>query len=160
MSDIRNRKIAKPMPEWAEATKSLMRQHRTVQVSSIGLLIFAGGCVDVRHGTPHARAIGHFDGRTFAGWGGETNRTFRIEHGAIVGGSLTHSIPRNEFVCTTRFYTNFVLRLNCRLKGTKDVNGGVQFRSLRVPDDNEVAGYQAGSLSSLPTKFNARQISS
>jgi len=37
-----------------------------------------------------------FDGKTFAGW--EGNREwFRIEDGAIVGGSLKKRIPRNEF---------------------------------------------------------------
>jgi len=83
-----------------------------------------------------------FDGRTFAGWEGETNRTWRITDGALVGGSLTARVPRNEFLCTTRSYTNFVLRLQFKLLG-EGANAGVQVRSRRIPDHHEVRGYQA-----------------
>ena len=39
-------------------------------------------------------------GKTFAGW--ESHREwFRIVDGAIVGGSLTKRVPRNEFLCAT-----------------------------------------------------------
>ena len=93
---------------------------------------------------PHRRGfVSIFDGRTFQGWEGETNKAFRIANGAIVGGSLTQPIPRNEFLCTTRCCTNFELRLKCKLTGSADANGGVQFRSHRLPNDNEVIGYQA-----------------
>jgi hypothetical protein len=80
------------------------------------------------------------DGRTFEGWEGDTAAAFRIEDGAIVGGSLTAPVPRNEFLCTTRDYADFVLRLECRLKSA---NGGIQLRSHRVPGSSEVSGYQA-----------------
>lgn len=83
-----------------------------------------------------------FDGKTFAGWEGDTNKTFRIEDGAIVGGNLQNKIPRNEFLCTTRSYTNFVLNLKFKLVG-KGVNSGVQFRTKRIPNNHEVSGYQA-----------------
>jgi hypothetical protein len=83
-----------------------------------------------------------FDGQTFAGWEGDTNKSFRIQDGAIVGGSLKEKVPRNEFLCTTRSYTNFVLRVKFKLLG-KDANAGVQFRSKRVPNHHEVSGYQA-----------------
>ena len=44
-----------------------------------------------------------FDGKTFDGW--EGNRAhFRIESGAIVGGTLAAAIERNECLCTTRQY--------------------------------------------------------
>jgi hypothetical protein len=85
-----------------------------------------------------------FDGRTFAGWSGDTNKTFRIADGALVGGSLRESVPRNEFLTTTRPYTNFVLRLKFKLLGAEGfVNSGVQVRSQRVPDHHEMIGYQA-----------------
>lgn len=86
-----------------------------------------------------------FDGRSFAGWQGDTNKTWRIEDGAIVGGSLTANVPRNEFLCTTRPYTNFVLRLKFKLSGKSGfINAGVQFRSQRLKQpEHEMRGYQA-----------------
>ena len=81
-----------------------------------------------------------FDGTTFAGWEGN-QQVFRIQDGAIVGGSLQHPLKQNEFLCTTNVYANFELRLKFKLRGT-EVNGGVQIRSHRVPG-NEVSGYQA-----------------
>ena len=85
------------------------------------------------------------DGKTFAGWEGDTNRTWRIVDGAFVGGSLEHEVPRNEFLATHRTYTNFVLKLKFKLVGTEGfVNAGVQVRSVRVTDPpNEMRGYQA-----------------
>jgi hypothetical protein len=81
-----------------------------------------------------------FDGMTFSGWEGDIGSSFRIEDGAIVGGSLDAPIARNEFLCTTRRYGDFVLRLECKVAGA---NGGVQFRTERVPGSAEVCGYQA-----------------
>ena len=86
------------------------------------------------------RFVPLFDGKTFDGWEGDTARSFRIEDGAIVGGSLKAPVPRNEFLCTVRPYANFVLRVECKVIGA---NGGVQFRSQRVPNSAEVSGYQA-----------------
>ena len=84
-----------------------------------------------------------FDGRSLRGWEGETN-VWRVRDEVIVGGSMNGN-PRNEFLVTTRSYTNFLLRLEYRLIGTEGfVNGGVQFRSVRVSDPpNEMRGYQA-----------------
>jgi hypothetical protein len=86
-----------------------------------------------------------FDGKTFEGWEGDTAGSFRIEDGAIVGGNLATAIPRNEFLCTTGAYGNFILRLECKVVSA---NGGIQFRSSRVPDSAEVSGYQADMDSS------------
>ncbi len=82
-----------------------------------------------------------FDGRSFAGWEGD-RQIFRIEQGAIVGGTLKAKIPRNEFLCTTREYGNFALTLKFKLLG-EGANAGVQFRSQRIPNNHEVIGYQA-----------------
>ena len=85
-----------------------------------------------------------FDGLTFAGWEGETNHIWRIENGVITGGSLLTTVERNNFLATQRDYTNFVLRLKFRLAGTNGfINSGVQFRSQRVANSTEMAGYQA-----------------
>jgi hypothetical protein len=82
------------------------------------------------------------DGRSFAGWEGDTNKSWRIVDGAFVGGSLKAPVPRNEFLCTTRAYTNFVLRLKFKILGD-GANAGVQIRTKRIPDHHEVSGYQA-----------------
>jgi hypothetical protein len=86
-----------------------------------------------------------FDGKTFTGWEGDIGRTWRIEDGALVGGSLSDAVPRNEFLTTTRDFTNFVLRLQFKLEGTEGfINAGVQFRSRRLQKPaHEMIGYQA-----------------
>jgi hypothetical protein len=93
----------------------------------------------------HAKARPIFDGKSFKGWDGDTNHTWRIESGALVGGSLATKVPRNEFVATIDSYTNFILRLKFKLVGTEGfVNGGVQVRSQRTTNPpNEMSGYQA-----------------
>jgi hypothetical protein len=84
-----------------------------------------------------------FDGKTFNGWEGNL-KIFRIENGAIVGGSLTEKVARNEFLCTKQEYSDFVLRLKFKLLGDpKGANAGIQFRSQRIPNHHEVIGYQA-----------------
>jgi hypothetical protein len=84
------------------------------------------------------------DGKTFDGWEGDIAKTWRIEDGAFVGGSLAEKVPHNEFLATKKSYGNFELRLKFKLIGTEGfVNGGVQFRSKRIPDHFEMIGYQA-----------------
>jgi Domain of Unknown Function (DUF1080) len=83
-----------------------------------------------------------FDGKTFDGWGGDVQKTFRIQDGAVVGGSLLNRVPQNEFLCTRRSYKNFVLRVKFKLLGA-GANAGVQIRSRRIPNHHEVIGYQA-----------------
>ncbi|MBI4663883.1 MAG: DUF1080 domain-containing protein [Verrucomicrobia bacterium] len=92
-----------------------------------------------------AKPVPIFDGKTFAGWEGDTKKTWRIFEGAIVAGNLNERVPRNEFIATQRSYTNFVLRLKFKLVGTEGfVNGGVQIRSQRISNPpNEMSGYQA-----------------
>lgn len=83
-----------------------------------------------------------FDGKTFKGWDGDTVNFFRIENGAIVGGSLEKNIPHNAFLTTNQSYDDFLLKLKFKLLG-EDTNAGVQFRSQRIPDHYEMIGYQA-----------------
>ena len=82
-----------------------------------------------------------FDGRSFDGWEGNLE-IFRIEDGAIVGGTLQMRIPRNEFLCSTDEFGDFELRLKFKVIG-RGANAGVQFRSRRIPKHHEVSGYQA-----------------
>ena len=93
-------------------------------------------------GTRDAKPLLIFDGKTFTGWEGNLT-IFRIEDGAIVGGSLKDKIVRNEFLCTTRVYGDFELRLKFKLLGGDTANAGVQFRTKRIPNNHEVSGYQA-----------------
>jgi hypothetical protein len=83
-----------------------------------------------------------FDGKTLTGWEGNL-AIFRVQDGAIVGGSLRDKIARNEFLCSTRAYGDFELRLRFKLLGGDSANAGVQFRTRRIPDNHEVSGYQA-----------------
>jgi Domain of Unknown Function (DUF1080) len=85
-----------------------------------------------------------FDGETLTGWEGDIRNTWRIEEGAIVGGSLDRVVPRNEFLCTTRNYGDFELKVKFKLLGDRSqANAGVQFRTRRIPRHHEVSGYQA-----------------
>ena len=87
------------------------------------------------------QAVSLFDGASFEGWNGNL-KYFRIEDEAIVAGTMDEPIPRNEFLCTDCEYINFELRLKCKLSA-KEINGGIQIRSLRVPNSHEMWGYQA-----------------
>ena len=84
-----------------------------------------------------------FDGRTSNGWEG-SDKIFRIEENVIIGGSQNTPIDKNYFLCTVKDFENFELRLSAKFK-TNDlnVNGGICFRAKRVPNSNEVMGYQA-----------------
>lgn len=86
-----------------------------------------------------------FNGKTFKGWQGDTLHTWHIQNGALVGGSLTETVPHNEFISTTESYSNYVLKLKFKLTGTGGfINGGVQFHSQRIADPAyEMVGYQA-----------------
>ncbi len=91
------------------------------------------------------KAVRLFDGKSFKGWEGDTITTWRIENGALVGGSLSTKVPHNDFLCTQRSYSNFILKLKFKLSGTEGfINSGVQFRSKRLANPAyEMIGYQA-----------------
>jgi putative membrane-bound dehydrogenase-like protein len=83
-----------------------------------------------------------FDGKTLAGWEGNA-KLWRVEDGALTGGSLTETVRANDFLATTRDYTNFVVRFQIKLTGTNGfINSGFQIRSQRVPNSSEMRGYQ------------------
>jgi uncharacterized protein YciI len=86
-----------------------------------------------------------FDGRSFAGWEGDTGKLWRIEQGALVGGSLAEAVPHNDFLTTAKECKNFDLRLKVRLVGKEGfLNGGIQIRSQRLENPpHEMKGYQA-----------------
>jgi hypothetical protein len=113
--------------------------------SSVGIVavvvMTSLGAAGTQGGKPPA-PVPLFDGKTFNGWEGDL-KIFRIEDGAIVGGSLDSKIARNEFLCTTRTYGDFELRLKVKLLGGDSANAGIQFRTKRIPNHHEVIGYQA-----------------
>jgi len=90
---------------------------------------------------PATKGTPIFDGKTFDGWEGNL-KWFRIENGAIVGGTLKERIPHNEFLCTKKEYADFQLKLKLKLVDNKG-NAGIQVRSKRIPNHHEMIGYQA-----------------
>ena len=96
-------------------------------------------------GQSKAKSIHLFDGKTFNGWQGDTVHTWRIQDGALVGGSLSQTVPHNEFISTTKSYANYVLKVKFKLTGHEGfINGGVQFHSQRITNPPyEMIGYQA-----------------
>lgn len=91
-------------------------------------------------GIVHAERVALFDGQSFDGWEGNIDSVWRIEDGQIVAGQPEERQPLNDFLCTVEQFSDFDLQLKYK-RG--DNNGGVQFRSQRVPDHHEVSGYQA-----------------
>lgn len=96
-----------------------------------------------------------FNGKTFKGWTGNNGdnsmKWFRIEEGAIIGGSIEKDIPKNEFLRSDREYSDFELRLKFKINCADDsYNAGIQFRSQPQTEKNkehEMIGYQADIIS-------------
>lgn len=107
------------------------------------LLLPLLGCFGLQE-VPPTQPRPLFDGRTFQGWEGDTIKTWRIANGTLTGGSLTETVPHNEFLCTRESFGDFRLTLEFKLVGTGFVNAGVQFRSRRSTNPSyEMIGYQA-----------------
>lgn len=84
-----------------------------------------------------------FNGESLEGWEG-SNTFFRVEKGAIVGGNLKNPIDKSYYLCTKEKYENFELKLSAKfITSDLETNGGISFRAKRVPNSNEVMGYQA-----------------
>lgn len=109
-------------------------------ISLLSLLFFALGCSLLQR-TDGGAQVSLFDGKTLTGWDGDRN-WFHVEDGCIVAGSLEKEIPHNMFLCTTKEYDDFELKLEIKILGPGD-NSGIQFRSHRIPGEPEVNGYQA-----------------
>lgn len=113
-----------------------------MEVCSVILLLVMIGPISADPATS-ADSAGQslFDGKNFEGWEGG-HGFFRVEDGAIVGGTLKKPISHNAFLCTKKEYGDFELRVRFKLVG-KGANAGIQLRSQRVPNHHEVSGYQA-----------------
>jgi putative membrane-bound dehydrogenase-like protein len=89
---------------------------------------------------PDARPL--FDGKSLAGWEGN-EKLWRVQDGALTGGSLTETIKENDFLASTKDYANFIVRFKIKLTGSEGfINSGFQIRSQRVPNNSEMIGYQ------------------
>jgi hypothetical protein len=102
-------------------------------------LLLVGGCAPARSGTSLMPSP------SLEGWvvrGGSATYALESIDGTptIVGTTATDS--PNTFLCTTRTYADFDLTLEFRTHD--DLNSGVQFRSLSLPDyqNGRVHGYQ------------------
>ena len=57
---------------------------------------------------------------------------WRIENGAITGGTLTEKVARNQYLRTKKEYGDFELRLEFKLVGVEATNGGVDIRAAQM----------------------------
>lgn len=107
----------------------------------LSILLFQIGCTSSKEPAD----IPLFDGKTFTGWQGDTLKTWKIKDNAITGGSLSDTVPHNDFLCTTQSFDNFILKFKFKLEGNEGfINAGVQFRSQRATNPAyEMIGYQA-----------------
>jgi len=108
--------------------------------SFVGVLSFELGTSAARAAAP----VALFDGKTLAGWDAD-QKFWRVENGLIVGGNGDAKMPHNDFIATEKSFHNFDLRVKLKLTGdpaTGFINSGVQIRSVRVPNNPEMSGYQ------------------
>ena len=80
-----------------------------------------------------------FNGKDLSGWEGDPF-LWKVEDGMLVGRSP--GISYNDFLSSTKEYSNFVLRFEVHLLNNIG-NSGVQLRSRRAPGSMEMIGYQA-----------------
>jgi hypothetical protein len=106
-------------------------------------VILAICCIAMLGFAEPAARVSLFDGNSLNGWQGDT-KFWRVADGTITAGSLDTKFPHNDFLVTAKSYQNFDLRAKLKLVGTEGfVNSGIQFRSIRVPNNFEMSGYQA-----------------
>ncbi len=96
-------------------------------------------------GTLQAAPIPLFDGETLDGWSAREGeeKWWRVQDGALTGGSLEERVPRNTFLVTDRNFQNFDLSYQLRfVEGEGFQNSGLQIRSIRKPGSHQMIGYQ------------------
>ena len=116
-----------------------LTKHLTVLVILTVAFIHSAGAAGP---PPAGKTVSLFDGTTMTGWEGNP-KIWRVENGCLTGGSYEETVKQNEFLATTRDYTNFIVRFQIKLTGSNGfINSGFQMRSQRVPNNSEMAGYQ------------------
>lgn len=84
-----------------------------------------------------------------SGWHSVDQDFWRVEDGALTGGSLDKMVKENTFLVSEHSYQNFELKFKIRLLGSEGfVNSGFQIRSMPIANSGAVSGYQvdAGDL--------------
>jgi len=94
----------------------LMRTFQSPLSCMLILTLALAAATVAGQGAPSPKAVPLFDSKTLDGWEGNL-KIFRVEDGAIVAGTLDNEIARNEFLCTTRTFGDFELRLKVKLLG-------------------------------------------
>ncbi len=92
-----------------------------------------------------AQEVSLFDGKSLQGWQARAGeeKWWRVDDGCIVGGSLTEKTTYNTFLSSEKTYQNFDLTFKVKMeKGDGFINSGLQLRSIRVPNNSEMSGYQ------------------
>jgi len=84
-----------------------------------------------------------FDGKTLEGWKAADMSYWSVEDGAITGKiTKEHPLNRNLYlVWQGGELADFELKMMYRMSGSPGINGGFQFRSRLLPN-NDIAGYQ------------------
>jgi len=109
---------------------------KIVPLVSLVLALWAGAVA--------AERISLFDGKTLDGWEVRAGEEpwWRVQDGAITGGSLEQQVPHNTFLASRKSYANFDLRFKIRMvKGEGFANSGMQVRSIREEGPG-MKGYQ------------------
>ena len=87
-----------------------------------------------------------FDGTTLEGWEAPPPMLWSVKDGCLTAGDGLKMIPYNDFLCTKKSYSNFILHLKIKLSGGEPkkgfVNSGIQIRTSRNTTGHEVCGYQ------------------
>src|SRR5258705_12820330 len=84
--------------------------HISMKAALLSALIAMGICPLALAAEPPPAATNAkplFDGKTLSGWEGDA-KLWRVQDGALTGGSLTETVKQNEFLATTRDFTNFI----------------------------------------------------
>jgi hypothetical protein len=119
-----------------------------MNLSRKGLLVGLAAGLMTGSATGDEDYVSLFDGESLEGWTireGE-EQWWRVQDGAITGGSLEKKVPHNTFLTWKNSYGDFDLRFKIRLvkgEGGGFLNSGIQVRSQRIPDHHEMIGYQA-----------------
>ena len=105
---------------WSGGDPGRILGGRTLALLALAASLSSLGCAG-RAQDPGDGWISLFDGETLAGWEG-SETYFRVEDGAIVGGTDAAPIPQNEFLCRSEQWDDFEMRLRFRLE--EGVNSG------------------------------------
>jgi len=133
---------ANSLQVWFEllTCSAAIRQHiRSFVVVPIALVALVVLQIDAQ------AQVSLFNGKSLDGWTTlqDEAKWWRVEEGLLTGGSLTVDVPHNTFITTAKSYQNFDLTLKIRIQGAGGfVNSGVQIRSVRIPNNHEMSGYQ------------------